>query len=91
MTTSTPPQPDTADRLKNSTTCVDVNEEIDLPRRFQSVARLTMRGRTSSTPSNINPHAYVCVGFRDHIVQRMEFDNHENHEKNWSDTDDCAC
>src|SRR5215472_4434579 len=25
MTTSTPPQPDTADRLKNSTTSVDVN------------------------------------------------------------------
>jgi len=49
------------------------SDEIDLPRRFQSVARLTMRGSTSSTPSNINPHAYVCVGFRDHIVQRMEF------------------
>ena len=28
MTTSTPPQPDTADRLKNSTTCVDVNSLI---------------------------------------------------------------
>ena len=28
-----------------------------------------------STSSNIQPHAYVCVGFRDHIVQRMEFDD----------------
>ena len=62
-------------------------DEIDLPRRFHSVAR----GSTSSTPTNINPHAYVCVGFRDHIVQRMEFDDHENHERNWNDTDDCAC
>ena len=66
-------------------------DEIDLPRRFHSVARLTMRGSTASTPSNIQPHAYVCVGFRDHIVQRMEFDDHEDHQKNWNDTDDCAC
>jgi hypothetical protein len=66
-------------------------DEIDLPRRFRSVAKLTMRGSTTSTPGNIQPHAYVCVGFRDHIVQRMEFDDHEDHEKNWNDTDDCAC
>jgi hypothetical protein len=66
-------------------------DEIDLPRRFHSVARLTMRGSTTPTPSNIQPHAYVCVGFRDHIVQRMEFDDHEDHEKNWNNTDDCAC
>jgi hypothetical protein len=44
-----------------------------------------------STASSLNPHACVCVGFRDHIVQRMEFDDHEDHEKNWNDTDDCAC
>jgi hypothetical protein len=66
-------------------------DEIDLPRRFHSVGRLTMRGTTSSTPSNIQPHGYVCVGFRDHIVQRMEFDDHEDHQKNWNDTDDRAC
>ena len=66
-------------------------EEIDLPGRFRSVARITTRGSTTSTPSNIQPQAYVCVGFRDHIVQRMEFDDHEDHQKNWSDTDDCAC
>jgi hypothetical protein len=66
-------------------------DEIDLPRWFHPVARLTMRGSTVSTPSNIEPHAYVCVGFRDHIVQRMEFDDHETHQKNWNDTDDCAC
>jgi len=65
--------------------------EIDLPRRFHSVARLTVRGSTVSTSSNIQPHAYVCVGFRDHIVQRMEFDDHQDHERNWNDTDDCAC
>ena len=66
-------------------------DEIDLPRRFHPVARLIMRGSTASTPSNIQPHAYFCVGFRDHIVQRMEFDDHEDHERNWNDTDDCAC
>jgi len=38
-------------------------DEIDLPRRFDSVARLTMRGTTASTPTIIQPHAYVCVGF----------------------------
>ncbi len=66
-------------------------DETDLPRRFRSVARLYIRGSTVSTPSNIQPHAYVCIGFRDHIVQRMEFDDHEDHQKNWNDTDDCAC
>ena len=66
-------------------------DETDLPRKFRSVARLYMRGSTVSIPSNLQPHAYVCVGFRDHIVQRMEFDDHENHQKSWNDTDDCAC
>jgi hypothetical protein len=66
-------------------------DEIDLPGRFRSVARIVVRGSTTSTPSNLQPHAYVCVGFRDHIVQRMEFDDHEDHQKNWNDTDDCAC
>jgi hypothetical protein len=66
-------------------------DEIELPRRFHAVARLTMRGSTVPMPGNIQPHAYVCVGFRDHIVQRMEFDDHEDHQKNWNDTDDCAC
>jgi len=65
--------------------------EAALPRRFHCVARLTMRGSTVAMPGSIQPHAYVCIGFRDHIVQRMEFDDHEDHEKNWNDTDDCAC
>ena len=65
--------------------------EIDLPLRFRSVGRVYIRGTTAATPSNIQPHAYVCVGFRDHIVQRMEFDDHENHQKSWNDADDCAC
>jgi hypothetical protein len=66
-------------------------DETDLPRRFRSVARVYMRGSAPSTSSNIQPHAYVCVGFHDHIVQRMEFVDHEDHQKNWNDTDDCAC
>ena len=65
--------------------------EIDLPPRFRSVTELYIRGSTAATPGNIQPHAYVCVGFRDHIVQRMEFDDHEDHQKHWNDTDDCAC
>ena len=48
-----------------------VRPRLGLPRRFHAVARLTMRASTSSTPSN--------------IVQRMEFDDHEDHEKNWND------
>jgi hypothetical protein len=66
-------------------------DEIDLPRKFRSVARLYVRGSAVATPSNLQPHAYVCLGFRDHIVQRLEFDDHEDHQKNWNDTDDCAC
>jgi hypothetical protein len=52
---------------------------IDLPHRFRSVARLSVRGSAVSNPSNLQPHAYVCLGFRDHIVQRLEFDDHEEH------------
>ena len=66
-------------------------DEVDLPPRFRSVERVYIRGSTAATPSNIQPHAYVCVGFRDHIVQRMESDDHENHQINWNDADDCAC
>src|SRR6516162_6652418 len=66
-------------------------DEIDLPRGFRSVPKLDIRAITVSMPGNIQPHAYVCVGFRDHIVHRMEFDDHAVRQKNWNDTDDCAC
>jgi hypothetical protein len=66
-------------------------DETDLPRKFRSVTRLDMRGSAASLAGNLQPHGYVCVGFRDHIVQRMEFDDHEDHQRNWSDTDDCGC
>jgi hypothetical protein len=66
-------------------------DEIDLPHRFRSVPKLYIRGITVSMLGNIQPHAYVCIGFRDHIVQRMEFDDHVVRQKNWNDTDDCAC
>ena len=66
-------------------------DETDLPRRFRSVPRLYIRGITVSMQGNIQPHAYICIGFRDHIVQRMEFDDHAVRQKNWNDTDDCAC
>ena len=49
------------------------------------------KNRVSSNQFGVLRHAYVCVGFRDHIVQRMEFDYHENHQINWNDADDCAC
>jgi hypothetical protein len=32
-------------------------DEIDLPRRFRSVAGLYVRGSTVSNPSNLQPHA----------------------------------
>ena len=66
-------------------------DETDLPRRFRAVPKLYIRGITVSMPGNIQPHAYVCIGFRDHIVHRMEFDDHAIRQKNWNDTDDCAC
>lgn len=65
--------------------------ERGLPSKFKSASRLYIRGQTVATAAKLQPHAYVCLGFRDHIVQRLEFDDHEDHEKNWNDTDDCAC
>lgn len=66
-------------------------DETDLPRGFRSVPKLYIRGITVSMPNNIQPHAYVCIGFRDHIVHRIEFDDRAVRQKNWNDTDDCAC
>jgi hypothetical protein len=66
-------------------------DEIDLPRGFRSVPKLYIRGITVSMPGNIQPHAYVCIGFRDHIVHRMEFDDRAIRQRIWNDTDDCAC
>jgi hypothetical protein len=66
-------------------------DEMDLPRRFQSVPEVYVRGSAAPMPSNVQPHAYICVGFRDHIVHRMEFDDHAVRQKNWNDADDCAC
>ncbi len=65
--------------------------ERPLPDRFRSAYRLFVRGQTVPTANNVQPHACVCIGFRDHIVQRMEFDDHEDHEKYWYETDDCGC
>ena len=66
-------------------------DETDLPRRFRAVPKLYIRGITGSIPGNIQPHAYVCIGFRDHIVHRMEFDDHAVRQRDWNDADDCAC
>lgn len=33
----------------------------------------------------------VCICFRDHVVRHMDFDNGEDHEQNWNDTDRCEC
>jgi len=62
-------------------------DETDLPRRFRSVPNLYVRGITASMAGNIQPRAYVCIGFRDHIVHRMEFDDHAVRQKTWNDTD----
>ena len=40
-------------------------DEIDLPHRFRTVPKLYIRGITVSMPGNLQPHAYVCIGFRD--------------------------
>jgi len=66
-------------------------DETDLPRRFRAAPKLYIRRITVSMPGNIQPHAYVCIAFRDHIVHRMEFDDHAVRQRNWNDTDDCAC
>jgi hypothetical protein len=67
------------------------SNERPLPDRFRTVRRLYVRGQTMAMPNNQQPHAYVCIGFRRHIVQRMEFDDHVDYEKNWNETDNCAC
>ena len=65
--------------------------ERGLPERFRTVAKLNVRGQSIASNTQQQPHAYVCLGFRDHIVQRMEFNDHVDHERNWNDTDTCAC
>jgi hypothetical protein len=65
--------------------------ERALPDRFRTAGRVYVRGQTMAQTNKQQPHAYVCLGYRDHIVQRLEFDDHVDYEKNWNDTDDCAC
>src|SRR6516165_4743464 len=51
-------------------------DETDLPRRFRAVPKLYIRGITVSMPGNIQPHAYVCIGFRDHNRSPHGIDDH---------------
>ena len=59
--------------------------------RFCAVPKLYIRGIMVSMSDNIQPRAYVCVGFRDYILHRMEFDVHAVRQRSWNGTDDCAC
>src|SRR5215471_9510093 len=59
--------------------------------RDTAVLRRGVSRASSSCALTSHRKGGVCVGFRDHIVQRMELDDDEDHEKNWNDTDNCAC
>jgi hypothetical protein len=62
-----------------------------LPNVFNNVSSLYMYGQTTAIPGNDHPNAYMCVGFRDHVVKHMDFDRDEDHTENWNHTDGCDC
>src|SRR5215467_11972837 len=55
MTTSTPPQPDTADRLKNSTTSVDVNLDAEGSRGLRIDQNSNLVGSRTSRSARCAP------------------------------------
>jgi hypothetical protein len=61
--------------------------EFDLPSDLRNVREIWIKG--NAVPHDRDVH--MCVYYRDHVTQRMEFDADEEHETSQSDTDNCGC
>src|SRR5215472_6450370 len=73
MTTSTPPQPDTADRLKNSTTSVDVNLKF-LQRPSSELKEAGAEGLSFRI---VEPQCRPALQIRRHLAHRTHGDSAE--------------
>lgn len=61
--------------------------EFDVPDDLRNVQEIWIKG--VAVPKDRNVH--MCVCFRDHVTQKMEFDRDEEHETSQGDSDSCAC
>lgn len=63
--------------------------EIDFPDDLIAVKEVWIKGK--GVPEGRNVH--MCVHYRDHVTQKMEFDGRdgEEHETSQNDSDSCAC
>lgn len=63
------------------------DREFDFPEDLRNVQEVWIRG--VAVPEDRNVH--MCVCFRDHVTQKMEFDRAEEHETSQTDSDSCGC
>ncbi len=61
--------------------------EFDFPADLQNVQEVWIKGTADPEDRNVN----MCVGYRDHITQKMTFDASEEHETSQGDSDSCDC
>jgi hypothetical protein len=61
--------------------------EFDLPADLINVREVFIKG--VAVPRGRNVH--MCVLFKDHVTQKMEFDQDEEHETSQDDSDQCGC
>lgn len=63
------------------------DSEFDFPDDLRNVAEVWIKGEANPLDRNVN----MCVCYRDHVTQRMTFDDKEEHETSQDDSDNCDC
>jgi hypothetical protein len=61
--------------------------EFPVPAKFLHANEIWIRGISHQEDEDVS----MCVGFNDHITQKMCFDESEEHETSRGDNDDCGC
>ncbi len=59
--------------------------EIDLPEDIRQVKEIWFKAQAIPKDKDV----YICIHYKDGAKQRMEFDDHEEHEVSQSDDDKC--
>ena len=61
--------------------------EFNVPAKFLHANEIWIKGISLEEDRNVS----MCVGFNDHITQKMCFDEDEEHETSRGDDDSCGC
>lgn len=61
--------------------------EFFVPTKYVRAEEIWIKGTSLEEDRNVA----MCIGFNDHITQKMCFDEDEEHETSRGDNDDCNC